>query len=44
MAIVEAVDYSQDIATLLRLGTAAAHDKAEHSELQRAKERLDNIA
>ena len=32
MAIVEAVDYSQDIATLLRLGTAAAHDKAEHSE------------
>ncbi|KAI0086982.1 hypothetical protein BDY19DRAFT_893746 [Irpex rosettiformis] len=32
MAILETVDFSQDIATLLRIGTAAAHDKAEHSE------------
>jgi heme oxygenase (biliverdin-producing, ferredoxin) len=32
MAIAESIDLSQDIATLLRIGTAAAHDKAEHSE------------
>ncbi|KAI0772157.1 heme oxygenase-like protein [Irpex lacteus] len=32
MAILEKIDFSQDIATLLRTGTAAAHDKAEHSE------------
>lgn len=32
MAIAVTIDYSQDVATLLRTGTAAAHEKAEHSE------------
>lgn len=32
MANAQTVDLSQDIATLLRTGTSAAHEKAEHSE------------